>query len=114
MTPKDEAHFKLLRILELEPDITQRELARRLGVSMGKANYLLNGLIEKGLVKAGNFSRGSHKLNKLIYLLTPAGFANRVQLTRSYLTRKEAEYEALRSEIESLRQLQPEAEADNP
>ncbi len=113
MTPKDEAHFKLLRILELEPDITQRELARRLGVSMGKANYLLNGLIEKGLVKAGNFSRGEHKLNKLIYLLTPAGFANRVQLTRSYLARKEVEYEALRTEIDSLRQAQIEAESNS-
>ena len=79
-------------------------LARLLGVSNGKANYLIAALIEKGLIKMGNFQHGDGKLNKIAYLLTPYGIRNRAALTRNYLARKEAEYETLKAEIESLRQ----------
>ena len=103
MTPKDHAYFRVLRVLELQPEIPQRELAKQLGISMGKANYLINALLEKGLIKIESFSRTGGKLNKIAYLLTPEGVKNRMQLTRSYLARKEAEYEALKSEIEALR-----------
>jgi EPS-associated MarR family transcriptional regulator len=103
MIPKEQATFRILRAVELNPGISQRELARQLGVSNGKANYLIAALIEKGLIKMGNFQQRDGKLNKIAYLLTPAGVKNRAKLTRNYLARKEAEYEALKAEIESLR-----------
>jgi EPS-associated MarR family transcriptional regulator len=97
-----DARFRILKLLADEPDLTQRELASRLGVSLGKSNYLLRALIEKGLVKIGNFRRAEKKL-KYVYLLTPAGIRERVRLTSAYLARKEAEYDALKAEIEELR-----------
>ena len=103
MTPKEHAWFRVLRVLELQPEIPQRELAKQLGISMGKANYLINALLAKGLIKIENFQRTGGKLNKIAYLLTPEGVKNRMQLTRSYLARKEAEYEALKAEIDALR-----------
>jgi EPS-associated MarR family transcriptional regulator len=103
MTPKEQAYFRVLRAIELCPEITQRELSQQLGISMGKANYLVNALLEKGLIKIGNFRRSGDKLNKIVYLLTPDGIKNRITLTRSYLARKEAEFEALKAEIDSLR-----------
>lgn len=112
MSPKEQANFRILRAVELNPGITQRELAKLLGVSNGKANYLIAALIEKGLIKMGNFQQGERKLNKIAYLLTPAGIKNRSKLTRDYLARKEAEYEALKAEIESLRQCQPGLQPD--
>lgn len=112
MTPKEQATFRILRAVELNPGITQRELAKLLGVSNGKTNYLIAALIEKGLIKMGNFRQGEGKLNKIAYLLTPAGIKNRSKLTRDYLACKEAEYEALKAEIESLRQCQPGLQAD--
>ena len=114
MTPKEQTHFKILRAIELNPQITQREIAQLLGVSNGKAHYLMTALIEMGLLKIDNFSNNNGKVGKVAYLLTPEGIKNRMALTKPYLARKEAEYEALRTEIESLRQLQPEAEANNP
>ena len=84
------------------------ELKAGRGISMGKANYLINALLEKGLIKIESFQRTGGKLNKIAYLLTPEGVKNRMQLTRSYLARKEAKYEALKAEIESLRQAQAE------
>lgn len=104
MTPKEQATFRILRAVELDPGISQRDLAQLLGVSNGKANYLIAALIEKGLIKIGNFRHGEGKLNKIAYLLTPAGIRNRTALTHHYLARKEAEYEALKAEIESLQQ----------
>jgi len=104
MTPKEQATFRILRAVELNSGISQRELAKLLGVSNGKANYLIAALIEKGLIKMGNFQQGDSKLNKIAYLLTPSGVKNRANLTRNYLARKEAEYEALKTEIELLRQ----------
>ena len=103
VTPKEEAYFRVLRAVELNPDITQPQLAKQLGISMGKANYLINALVDKGLIKIGNFRRQGDKLNKIAYLLTPEGLKNRMELTRNYIARKETEYEALKAELESLR-----------
>lgn len=83
--------------------MNQRELALLLGVSLGKTNYLLNALVEKGWIKIGNFRSSESKLKKVAYMLTPAGIRERVGLTKSYLARKETEYEALKAEIETLR-----------
>ncbi len=99
----EEAHLRILKIVAEEPDLSQRELAQRLGVSLGKTNYLVRALLEKGLLKARNFRRSPNKL-QYAYLLTPNGIAAKVRLTREYLERKEAEYEALRAEIRALRQ----------
>ena len=92
----------ILKIVEEKPEISQRQLAERLGVSLGKINYLLRALHDKGHIKAGNFLRAEDKL-KYAYLLTPEGMSAKLQLTRSYLARKELEYLAMKSEIESMR-----------
>ena len=97
-----ETHFRLLRLIEANPEITQRELADQAGISLGKANYCLKALIDKGLVKAGNFSRSRHK-HRYIYKLTPAGLAEKARITGRFLKRKIAEHEALTREIEQLR-----------
>lgn len=102
MTPHLEARFRILKLLADEPDLTQRELASRLGVSLGKSNYLLRAMIEKGLVKIGNFRRAEKKL-RYVYLLTPAGIRERARLASAYLARKEAEHDALKAEIDELR-----------
>lgn len=97
----EDLRFRVLRLLQDNPDLSQRELARRLGVSNGKLNYCLRALIDKGLVKLGNFAHSSHHLG-YAYLLTPAGLAEKAALTGRFLKRKMAEYEALRAEIETL------------
>lgn len=102
MTPSEQAHLRILKIVEAEPEISQRQLAERLGVSLGKANYLLKALLDKGHIKAGNFLRAENKL-KYAYLLTPDGLKAKLQLTRDYLARKEREYIALKDEIEVMR-----------
>jgi EPS-associated MarR family transcriptional regulator len=94
--------FKVLRALEQQPDLSQRQLADMLGVSLGKANYLLRALVEKGLLKARNFRNSQNKL-AYAYLLTPSGIAQKAELTRGYLERKTAEFEALKGEIERLK-----------
>ncbi len=104
MTPREQVHFQILRAIEENPEISQRDLARQLGVSNGKINYLIAALVEKGLLKMAHFGRNGDKLAKVAYLLTPKGVKNRTALTRDYLARKEAEYEALKAEIDSLRQ----------
>lgn len=103
MTLQEQAHFRILRLLEQNPEQTQRQLAEDLGVSVGKINYIVNALVEKGLIKIGNFQKSGHKLNKIAYLLTPEGVRHRILLTRTYLARKEAEYHALTAEIEAVR-----------
>lgn len=103
MTPKEQVHFKILHAIEQNPEISQRELARHLCVSNGKAHYLMSALVEKGLLKINHFSQTGGKLGKVTYLLTPEGIKNRVGLTRAYLARKESEYEALWAEIKALR-----------
>jgi EPS-associated MarR family transcriptional regulator len=106
MTPKEQVHFQILRAIEENHEISQRDLARKLGISNGKVNYLIAALVEKGLLKMAHFGRTGDKLARVAYLLTPEGVKNRVQLTRDYLARKEAEYEALKAEIAALRQVE--------
>lgn len=103
---QEETHFRIMRLLQDNPDLTQRELASRLGISVGSLNYCLNALIDKGFVKMANFQKSKNKF-KYIYLLTPQGIAEKVALTSRFLQRKMAEYDALKLEIELLK-----AEAD--
>ncbi|HWP00117.1 MAG TPA: MarR family EPS-associated transcriptional regulator [Methylococcus sp.] len=102
MFPRETAQLRILQILAQEPGISQRRLAERLGVSVGKTHYLLKALLEKGLIKVDNFRRSDRKLAYL-YLLTPRGIETKLRLTRAYFARKEAEYDALREEIAALR-----------
>lgn len=99
---QEDTTFRVLRLLEQDPDISQRELAQRLGLSLGGLNYCLKALIDKGLVKLENFSKSRHKLG-YIYILTPTGLATKAALTGRFLKRKVIEYEALKAEIDSLR-----------
>lgn len=102
MSPTEQAHLRILKMVSEEPEISQRKLAERLGVSLGKTNYLLKALLDKGHIKVKNFRCNNNKLGYL-YLLTPTGISAKLNLTRNYLTRKEEEYQALRDEIETLR-----------
>jgi EPS-associated MarR family transcriptional regulator len=97
-----EAHFKVLRLLELNPKIKQRELAAAAGVSLGKTNYCINALLEKGLIKVKNFKNNKRKIT-YSYLLTPAGVAEKAALTKRFLKLKMEEYEAIKEEIELLK-----------
>ena len=97
------AHLELLRLLEQHPEYSQRQLAAALGVSLGKTHYLLKALLGKGYVKAQNFQRSDRKLGYL-YVLTPQGVRERMQLTQSFLVRKEREYEMLKYQIVTLRE----------
>jgi EPS-associated MarR family transcriptional regulator len=100
--PNQETHLKVLRHIEANPEITQRELADELGVSLGKANYCLKALINKGLVKASNFKNSSNK-RAYLYVLTPKGIEAKAQISLKFLQRKMREYDLLRREIEQLR-----------
>ena len=102
MPNTEHIHLHILRIVEAEPEISQRQLAERLGVSLGKANYLLKALLDKGHIKAGNFMRAENKL-KYAYLLTPDGITAKLQLTRAYIARKEQEFIALQAELTTMR-----------
>ena len=97
-----DVHFMVLHLLEDEPEFTQRELAEKLGISLGGANYCLKALIEIGHIKAGNFSKNPDK-SVYLYLLTPEGISEKAKLTAGFLKRKMAEYRALKKEIESVR-----------
>lgn len=99
---QSEMALQLLRLLESEPSLSQRKLADRLDVSLGKLNYCLKALIDVGLLKIENFSRNSSKKGYL-YLLTPSGFRQKSALTLQFLERKQREYEALQNEIVELR-----------
>ena len=102
MTPAEQAQLRILTIVDADPAISQRQLAERLGVSLGKTNYLLKALLAKGHIKAGNFLRAENKL-RYAYLLTPEGINAKLLLLRSYLARKEQEYLAVRAEINAVR-----------
>jgi EPS-associated MarR family transcriptional regulator len=97
-----ETHLKILKYIESNPHISQRQLAKELGVSVGKINYCVQALITKGWVKAGNFKRSTNKMSYL-YLLTPAGIDEKTKLTASFLKRKIAEHEIITQEIEQLK-----------
>jgi EPS-associated MarR family transcriptional regulator len=101
-TIQEETHYKIMRILEESPDLTQRELAEKLGMSVGGVNYCLNALIDKGLVKMGNFQKSKNKF-KYVYLLTPRGIAEKMAMTSRFLKQKMHEYDALKIEIEKLK-----------
>ena len=102
MNTRDETELQVLRELEQEPQLNQRSLAERLGLSLGKANYCLRALVSKGLVKISNFRRSDNKL-AYSYLLTPSGIQEKARLTVAFLKRKRQEYEQLQSEIEKLK-----------
>ena len=98
---QEDTYFRVLRMLQDNPDMTQREIAQSLGLSTSGLNYCLKALIEKGWVKVHNFSQSKNKFG-YIYVLTPQGIAEKTYLTSRFLMRKMAEYEALGVEIESL------------
>ena len=98
----EQRQLDAMRLLEVNPEMTQRELAEALGVSLGAANYCLKALVEQGWVKLENFQNNPSKLGYL-YLLTPMGMAAKTTLTARFLRRKLLEYEALKVEIEQLK-----------
>ena len=98
----EQRQLDAMRLLETNPEMTQRELAEALGVSLGAANYCLKALVQKGWVKLENFQGNPNKLGYL-YLLTPMGLAAKTSLTARFLRRKLKEYETLKAEIDSLR-----------
>jgi EPS-associated MarR family transcriptional regulator len=100
--PISENHLRLLRLLDTKPELSQRDLSRELGMSLGKVNYCLNALVDKGLVKVGNFRNNDNKLS-YAYLLTPRGIKSKAVITAHFLQRKMAEYEALKAEIAQLK-----------
>jgi len=98
----EQRQLDAMRLLETNPEMTQRELAEAMGVSLGAAIYCLKALVEKGWVKLENFQNNPNKLGYL-YLLTPMGMAAKTTLTARFLRQKLAEYEGLQAEIEQLR-----------
>ena len=100
-TLHEESHLKVLRLLALNPQLNQRGLAKALGVSLGKTNYCIKALLEKGLIKMHNFRNNQNKL-AYIYLLTPAGVEEKARISVRFLKSKVQEYERLRLEIEDL------------
>ena len=98
---KRDIRLDLLRRLESNPHFTQRELSREVGVSLGKVNYCMKKLTEKGLIKLTNFTHNPNKMG-YAYLLTPSGIEEKSRLTFSFLKRKIVEYEVLKKEIDAL------------
>ncbi|WPZ27573.1 MarR family EPS-associated transcriptional regulator (plasmid) [Sulfitobacter pontiacus] len=107
---QEDTSFRVLRLLQENPEMSQRELAQVAGVSVGGIHYVLNALVEKGLVKLGNFTSSQDK-RRYAYVLTPKGIARKAALTRAFLARKMEEYEALKFEID---QLSSELDSEDP
>ncbi|MFN7834983.1 MAG: MarR family EPS-associated transcriptional regulator [Burkholderiaceae bacterium] len=99
---QEDTSFRVMRILQENPDLTQRELAEQLGVSVGGLNYCLKALMEKGLVKMQSFASSKNKFG-YVYVITPGGMAEKAAITHRFLKRKMEEYEALKAEIEALK-----------
>lgn len=99
---QDDVRFRVLRLLEQNPEMSQRDLAQAVGISTGSAHYVLKALVEKGLVKLSNFTASEDK-RRYAYVLTPKGISERAALTQRFLVRKMAEYRMLRAEIEDVR-----------
>jgi len=97
----DDVRFRVLRVLEDNPDLSQRQIASELGVNVGAVNYCLNALIEKGQIKVRDLRSSDNKL-RYAYILTPRDVAEKTRLTGAFLRRKMAEYEALKADIEAL------------
>ena len=100
---ENDLDYHLLRQIEAQHGASQRDLAQRMGVSVGKMNYCLTAVVERGWVKVNNFLRADNKL-AYAYLLTPSGARAKVRLARAFLERKEREFEQLQQEISALRQ----------
>ena len=98
----DNAQFEVIRLIDAQPNVSQRQLAHLLGWSVGKANYCLRALVQKGFVKVENYHNSQNKVAYL-YLLTPQGVTVKSQMLRHFLARKMEEYDELRAEIEALR-----------
>lgn len=98
----DEHYFRTLKELSINEKMSQRDLAQKLDISLGKVNYLLKALIDKGYIKAKRFKNSNNK-RAYMYVLTPSGIRKRVELTYAFLKRKISEYERLEKEIEDLR-----------
>ena len=96
-------HLNLLRELSRDNTLSQRELAKGLGLSLGKVNYVVNSLVEKGLIKAERFKNSRNKL-AYMYIITSKGMAEKMKLTYKFLKRKTEEYDALKREIEKLKE----------
>jgi len=99
----DESQFKTLRELAKDGTLSQRELSKKMGLSLGRVNYLVNQLLKKGYIKAKRFKNSKHKI-AYMYYLTPKGMSEKVTQTYNFLQRKTEEYERLKQEIEILRQ----------
>lgn len=110
-TINEDTHFWTLKLLHEKPGITQRALAKEVGMSLSGINYCIGALAEKGWIKMSNFSRNPNKLG-YAYLLTPTGMAEKAALTRRFLQRKMAEYEKLKAEIEELQREEAQRNAD--
>ena len=95
----EQDHFEVLRKINKSPDSSQRELAKKLGFSLGKLNYCLKALQKKGLVKIENFQKQSNKINYLQYVITPKGISERTKLTLNFMKRKMKEYDELKHEL---------------
>jgi len=100
---RDDVRFRVLRLLQDNPEMSQRELAKATGISVGGAHYILNALIERGFVKLGNFTSANDK-RRYAYILTRKGIAEKAATTKRFLARKIKEYEALRVELDALRE----------
>ena len=98
---KQELEYRVLKLVEKQPTITQRQLSKELGVSLGKTHYVIKALVKVGWIKLENFKRSDNKLG-YAYLLTPTGVLEKAQITRRFLVRKQQEYENLKREIEQL------------
>lgn len=99
---QEDTYFRVMRLLQENPDLTQRELAQKLGVSVGGLNYCLKALIDKGMVKMQNFQQSKNKF-RYVYVLTPRGISEKATLANRFLKRKIEEYEALKNEIDELK-----------
>jgi len=99
---REDVQFRILRLLQENPEMSQRDLAKAVGVSTGGIHYVLSALVDKGMLKLGNFTAAADK-RRYAYVLTPKGIAAKAKLTRNFLLRKMAEYEALKAEIEGVR-----------
>lgn len=106
---QEDTRFRVLRLLDDNPEMSQREMAKAVGVSVGAMHYVLNALIEKGLVKLGNFTAAEDK-RRYAYKLTLQGIAEKAAMTRRFLLRKIEEHDALKAEIDSLTAELPEAQ----
>jgi len=99
----DESQFKALRELEKDSTLSQRDLSKKVGLSVGRVNYIINALLKKGYIKAQRFKNSKNKIGYM-YILTPKGISERIAQTQTFLRKKKEEYIRLRQEIEALRE----------